>query len=231
MPSKKNQLLIICDSHGIDWGCIGYATLTKNYLERNENWEVTIAAYPGISLKKASTSIKQHLEKKYDSIIIGLGNPDIHPRTPKKLVSTLKKIGIRSARDSYFSIPPFICFSYFARMPLFLLRLALIRIFKRTYLSQEEIKSFLTEIIDEANSNTNSTNIIPTLKVNAKIYGKDHNLRSIDINDFLHKKYSTDIINIPGNDKHNIDFFHYRQEFHTSLSNAIIEKIINYDYN
>ncbi|OBY92285.1 hypothetical protein A6723_028625 [Pseudomonas sp. AU11447] len=221
-PPKK--LLITCDSHGTNWGCIGYAELIRKSLE-DKNWEVTTLAFPGLSLRKAAPSIIASLETKYDAVIIGLGNPDIHPRIPKKIIASLKKIGIRNIRDSYFSVPPFLSLSYFARLPLFILRLILIRFYKETYLSQNEIKRVLSKIIDVSLKKSKKTIIIPTFKINEKVYGTDHNTRSTDINNYLINNYTEHIVNPQKKANYNIDFFHFKQNFQDNLCCVILKKI------
>jgi len=99
------KVLIICDSHGTEWGAIGYAWQIKNTLNRDR---VGILEYGGVKLSKIYEEIQENktMLEDYDIIILGIGNPDIHPRMPKIIMNIFKKFGLKSVRDSYFSVPP-----------------------------------------------------------------------------------------------------------------------------
>lgn len=225
---KKKKLLIICDSHGTNWGCKGYANLIEESL--SSNWEATTIELPGLSIKKAIPAVTG-LQDRYDSILIGLGNPDIHPRVPRKIISTLRALGIKKARDSYFSIPPIFCTSYILRLPLFLLRLIFIRIKPDFYSTQSELKSSFTKIINDLSIRSNKIFIIPTFKADHRLYGRSHNLRAIEFNSFLYKNFPASTINLEDitrtryEDHYNKDLFHFKQEYQDRLSAAITNLI------
>ncbi|NNN28144.1 hypothetical protein [Pseudomonas nitroreducens] len=224
----KKKLLIICDSHGTDWGCNGYANLIKKSL--NRYWETKIIELPGMSIKKAIPAISGTPEI-YDSILIGLGNPDIHPRIPRKFILTLRAAGITKARDSYFSIPPKFCTSYILRIPLFLLRIILIRIIPDFYLSLEDLEFEFRELIGKLSEKSKNILIIPTFRVDSRLYGKHHNMRSTEINKFLQKKFPQQLINLDKltesqyEENYNKDLFHFKQGYQDQISLAIAKLI------
>ncbi|MFS2122309.1 hypothetical protein [Pseudomonas sp. Pseusp97] len=227
---KKKKLLIICDSHGTNWGCKGYASLIENALIRD--WDTTTIKLPGLRIESAILAITDTHES-YDLILIGLGNPDIHPRIPRKFILALRALGIKKARDSYFSVPPTICISYILRLPLFLLRLILIRLFPEFYSSPKELKSVFTRIIKELSLKSDRILIIPTFRVDHRLYGQAHNVRSREFNDFLQEAFPTSTIDpnrltcTSYENHYNKDYFHFKQGYQDILSIAIIKLIEN----
>lgn len=228
MTSKK--LLIICDSHGTDWGCTGYASRLKNILP--PQWDVTILAYPGISLKKIHCYLLKEDIKQYDSIVLGIGNPDVHPRIPKSVISKLKNLGVKSARDSYFSVPPVINLSYLIRLPFFIFRLFAIRLKTETYASTDELKELTTQTIQLLINRTSNLYILPLFKVSSLVYGKTHNTNADEINEYIRISHPSYLIEDPCITENsyqkyrNLDFFHFKNEYQIKLSRIIEKKVI-----
>lgn len=226
---NKKRLLIICDSHGTNWGCIGYASKLNKRLEAQ--WDVTVLAYPGMSLKKIYRSLLEEQLGEYEAIVLGVGNPDVHPRIPRAITQTLKKIGIRSVRDSYFSVPPRINLSYIARLPFFIFRLIAIRLKTETYTSSIELKSLASETLKFLSNRTENLYILPLFKVNPYIYGKHHNINTDIINNHLRSKHKKNLIEDPRISENvyssfrNYDFFHFRDGFQIKICEAIESKI------
>lgn len=226
---NKKTLLIICDSHGTNWGCTGYAHRLNGRL--SDSWNVTTLAYPGISLKKIYALLCSNDISNYDAIVLGVGNPDVHPRMPRKIINTLKQIGISSARDSYFSVPPIINLSYIARSPLFLIRLLITRFHLETYTTTPELKSLITKTLELLATKTSSIHILPIFKVSERVYGKSHNLNANEINNYLNTTYTPLLINDLSISENvyqhcrNLDFFHFNDEFQDKICSAIERKL------
>jgi len=85
------KILIVCDSHGMKWGAIGYAWQIKKKLKEHQ---VDIVECPGLSIKKCATYFMENIKRKYDYdiVVFGLGNPDVHPRMPLVIMKLLKNI-------------------------------------------------------------------------------------------------------------------------------------------
>ena len=228
MTSKK--LLIICDSHGTDWGCTGYASRLKDILP--PQWDVTILAYPGISLKKIHYYLLKEELEQFDSIVLGVGNPDVHPRIPKAVISKLKKLGVKSARDSYFSVPPIINPSYLARLPFFIFRMFAIRFKTETYASTDELKELTSQTIQLLINRTSNLYILPLFKVNSLAYGKTHSANADEINEYIRITHPSYLIEDPYITENtyrkfrNFDFFHFKNEYQIILSRIIEKKVI-----
>jgi len=224
------KVLILCDSHGTKWGATGYAWRVKDMLT---DFDIDILEYGGISLNK----IVQDIEKSqvdlesYDVVIMGVGNPDIHPRMPKRFMNLLKKFRLTFVKDSYFSIPPVVNLSYIARIPFFIFRLVVIRFIHETYLDQ---KSFLYWIRRLIQHRTKKIVIIPLLFVNPLVYTDRHNRSAKELNDTLSELYKDSFLRDEffqyNNYKryHNCDFFHFNDTFHQKLSNHLVKELRNY---
>ncbi len=226
---NKKKLLIICDSHGTDWGCMGYAIRLKTLL--SENWDTTVLAYPGKDLKKIHTSLLDENIQYYDAIVLGVGNPDVHPRMPRKIISLFKAMGISSARDSYFSVPPKINLSYLLRLPFFIFRILVIRLRTETYTSIQDLKKLTTQIIDYLSTKTTRLYILPIFKVCETIYGKSHNINADEINEYLFDTHQSSLINEETISEsiyrhyRNFDFFHFNDDFQEKLTKTIANNI------
>ena len=227
---NRKTLLIICDSHGTDWGCVGYANRLKSLL--NDEWDTVTLAYPGISLKKIYSSLCDNELKQFDAILLGIGNPDVHPRMPRAVIGLLKRLGFSSARDSYFSVPPNINLSYLLRLPLFLVRILTVRLRIETYTSAPELEQLISKTIELLSTKTKQLHILPIFKVSEHIYGKTHNLNASNLNRYLYNSHHTNLIKDDAiSEKHyknnrNFDFFHFNNSFQEKLAKTI-EKVIN----
>ena len=221
------NFLIICDSHGTKWGAIGYAWQIKKTLNKDR---VDILEYGGVSLSKIYKEIQsdKSMLKNYDVIIIGIGNPDIHPRMPKFFIEFLKKIGLSFVRDSYFSIPPVMIFSYFIRMPFFLFRLLMIRFIDERYLSNQEVLENIQNIVEHLKYKTKKVILLPLWNVNQTVYTRRHNENAKEINSSLKRKFPKEFFEseIFKSDEYkkyyNYDGFHFKNFFHEKLSKELI---------
>lgn len=227
--NNNKKLLIICDSHGTNWGCNGYADQLKNRLATQ--WDITTLAYPGISINKIYDFLRAENVDNFDAIVLGVGNPDVHPRIPRTIIIKLKSIGISSARDSYFSVPPQINASYIARLPLFLFRLIAIRFKTETYTSTPELTLAISSTLKLLAPRTKKVYILPIFKVNSRIYGHTHNTNADIINNYIKTKHATHLIEDPDISENvykkfrNYDFFHFKDEFQAKICAAIEKKI------
>lgn len=225
-----NKILIICDSHGTKWGAVGYAWQIKKNLK---NVQVDILEYGGVSIKKILNDSRLESLKvnEYDSIIIGLGNADIHPRMPIFVLNMFKRLGLSFVKDSYFTIPPKIILSYILRLPFFIIRLVLIRYYYESYLTDKEFIIFFNKLVEKYNFDKTKLLILPLLYVNENIYTNKHNISANKINNELKQQYSKyfmdgDILNYEAYRRYyNYDFFHFKDKFHEELSDKIIYKL------
>jgi hypothetical protein len=140
------------------------------------------------------------------------------------------KIGLGFIRDSYFSVPPKINLSYLLRLPFFIIRLFATRFIKESYMANSDIKTTLDEILQKIKQDSNLL-ILPLFCVNSKVYGKFHNHNCDIINSFLSRKYKEDFLDDKLTDYsvykkyYNKDCFHFKTNYHDSLSDKIKEKI------
>ena len=226
---NKVEVLIICDSHGTRWGCVGYANLIK---EEGRNFNVTLLEYPGVKLKEVVEDVKSKQLCYYDVIVVGIGNPDVHSRMPFFLKKFFSFLNI-PYRDSYFSVPPFYCFSFFLRLPFFLIRLALIRIFKESYLDKKEVIEILERLVIMLKKNARKVVVVPLFEVDEKVYGKFHNANVRYVNkrlsrDFPESFFQPEILDPKVyKEFYNIDFFHFKQEFHNRLTVDLNKTFVN----
>jgi hypothetical protein len=224
------KILIVCDSHGMNWGAIGYAwQIQKKLIEH----QVDIVECPGLSIKKCARHFMDNLKERYDYdiVVFGLGNPDVHPRMPLVIMKFLKKITFNFVRDSYFSIPPKLVPSYFLRIPFFVLRLIIIRFVYESYTKPEKFIEHFDLIYQNLFSNNSENIILPVFMVNSILYTKKHNENAVLINEKLLRKYpkkflSDDILKPTYYNKfYNVDLFHFKNEYHELLSDLIIKKM------
>jgi hypothetical protein len=221
------KILIICDSHGTKWGATGYAWQIKSILNESK---VDILEYGGVRLTKIYEDIRNNSAtlENYDSVIIGIGNPDIHPRMPKIIMNLFKEIGLKFVRDSYFSVPPTINLSYLVRVPFFLFRLIVIRFKNETYLTNKEVFKSMSHIIDYMQNKVKKVIVLPLWDVNQLVYTNQHNNNAKEINKLLEKEYTSEFFeskifkSAEYKRYYNYDGFHFKNIFHKKLSNEII---------
>lgn len=228
--TMMNKILIICDSHGTKWGAVGYAWQIKNNLT---NVQVDILEYGGVSIKKILNDSRLESLKidEYESIVIGLGNADIHPRMPKFVINIFKRVGLSFVKDSYFTIPPKVTLSYILRFPFFIVRLMFIRYYYESYLTDKEFLVFFKKLIKNNYLDKNKLLILPLLYVNENIYTSRHNTSAEKINNELKQQYpkyfiDDDVFNYANYKKYyNYDCFHFKDKFHEELSAKIMHKL------
>ncbi|ADL51940.1 SGNH/GDSL hydrolase family protein [Clostridium cellulovorans] len=221
------KVAIICDSHGSDYGCESYSTRVK----KDNTLSIHINVFAGISTDKILNQLQ--LDENYDVIILQIGNPDIHPRMPKRLMAKLKKIAPKLAKDSLFSIPPKRSLSFFLRYPFFILRRIIIKRMRKKefYVTEDILKNNLAEIIARCKSNSNTLYIIPLFEVLERIYGDDHNKKAQKINQWLSNEYRNNYIDSTVfssdfyKEFYNIDYFHFKNKYHDIIANLILNKI------
>lgn len=224
-------MLVICDSHGTKWGALGYAWQLKKKLGTND---VDIIEYGGISIQKIPFLLKESIQNShYTHIIIGLGNVDVHPRMPLNVMKFCRKIKLFFIREGLFSVPPTLNLYYIIRLPFFILKLIIIRFFKQTYLSNDEIRTAIENIYIDLKDKGEYITILPLFEVNEIIYTNYHNIQSKNINSWLMKNYKNIFFDDQIVEKHfyknyyNYDFFHFKTEYHNMLSDLLITKIID----
>lgn len=213
------KVLIICDSHGASYGCKSYSELLKD----SEHYNVDIQTFAGLSTDKVIKEMK--LDNDHDYVIIQVGNPDVHPRMPRKLINKIKKVCPYIARDSLFSVPPQISLMYILRYPFFCIRrLVIKRMKKKEYmLSVDEVKNNLKTILERCSKNCKNIILFPLFEVDEKVYGKEHNTNAKIINDWLKENYEENfidnkILNSTYYKKfYNKDHFHFTNEYHEEL--------------
>lgn len=221
------KILILCDSHGANYGCKSYSMFLKEYYMGKS--EVEIITYAGISLLKIVESLEVFGD--YDKIIIQIGNPDISPRMPYKFLQRMKKITNNFIRDSLFSIPPKLGFMYFCRLPLFILRLIVIRMMakKNYYSTDEEFKKRYKKIYNILREHSNEVFIIQLFQCNEKIYGNFHNKRALKLNEWLKNEFGLKTFidledyEVSYKNYFNYDYFHLKTNYHEYLSKIIID--------
>lgn len=229
----KKKVLLICDSHGTDWGAKGYANQLKSILSKGI--QLDILTFAGVSLKKIEKEIFVFLKDEdfYNHIFIGLGNVDVHPRMPITLMRKCRDIGLKVCREGLFTLPPKLSFSYLLRFPFFLHKRLLLFFFKESYATDIEIKKSIKNIITKMNmENTSNIHMLPLLEVKRVFYGNWHNLRVREINRWLKSDFGNILIknNIFSIDNYkqqfNDDGFHFKDIFHEQIAKCILS-IVN----
>lgn len=214
------KILIICDSHGSNYGVESYSSkISKEY-------DTEILSFPGLSLSKINNELC--IDRNYNIGVLQLGNPDIHPRMPKRFIDKGKKLSFGIVRDSLFSIPPKLSMSFIIRFPFFLIRLLVIRLMKKKeyYTNEEDFYYIYTCIYKKMIKKCEKVIIIPTFEVNETIYGPWHNRYSKIINTWLVNKFNERVLefNNFNNKNFNIDFFHFNDYFHLRLYKELKKK-------
>ncbi|MCG6184563.1 hypothetical protein H1215_18960 [Anoxybacillus sp. LAT_38] len=224
-----NKILFISDSHGTDYGVKSYVSLICENLVDKEVKKICYGGKPIDYFIEKVLSLNR--DEKFDFAIIQIGNPDVHPRMPHKILKYFRSKGLTFCRDSLFSIPPSFNLSYILRFPFFLLRLILIRFYREYYNSNKEIQDKLTFLVKNLEEIADKIIILPLLKVNHHLYGEYHNNNVDIINDFLRKSYPDYIFTSKNlgysvyKKEYNLDGFHFRDNFHIKLSEELIKII------
>ncbi|WP_243388194.1 hypothetical protein [Bacillus kexueae] len=220
-----NSILFISDSHGTDYGVKSYVSL----ISEKHTKKVKKICYGGMPIdyfiEKVSLLDKS---EKVDLTIIQIGNPDVHPRMPHKVLKHLRSKGLKFCRDSLFSIPPTLNLSYLLRFPFFLFRLLLIRFYQEYYNSINEIQSKLAIIIRDLERISKKIIIVPLFKINSFVYGDYHNKNVDMVNSFLSNNYPDYFLTSANlnyeiyKKQFNLDGFHFNDRFHYKLSEELI---------
>tara|TARA_B100000678_G_C18225236_1_gene508580 strand:+ start:2302 stop:2997 length:696 start_codon:yes stop_codon:yes gene_type:complete len=229
MKGDSRKILVICDSHGTKWGANGYGELLN---ENFDECEVTLLRFGGISLEKIYKSLVDKKFESYDFVILGVGNPDVHPRFPIRFKKAALKLGVL-VKESYFCIPPFFCFTYFARIPTFILKLVLIRFWKESYLEKEEVVFYFSKIHELFRNKCTKVIILPLFYV-SNIYGGYHNDNVFYVNRVLKKNFRDDFLEgkvFEGSYYrrfYNKDFFHFTQSYQYDIYESIKERMLQH---
>lgn len=221
------RVLIIADSHGADYGVCGYASRMKKKMR--QTLDIDILKFGGVPIKKIRSQLCRTTYPQYDIVIFQIGNPDVHPRLPQGLLRVMRKIGGAVFRDSLFSVPPVLRWDYPLRLPLFLLRLVVIRFYREYYATDDEILSEFAKIIKKFRDNGAEFFIIPLFQVCPITYGKYHNDRVLRINSLLYSRWGRKVLHCTCLQEahyrkcYNLDRFHFNDQYHEVLTEQLIK--------
>jgi hypothetical protein len=224
-----DKILFISDSHGTDYGVKSFVSIICENLVDKKIKKICYGGKPLDYFIEKILSLNR--DEKFDFVILQIGNPDVHPRMPHKILKYFRNKGLKFCRDSLFSIPPSFNLSYILRLPFFFFRLILIRFYREYYNSINEIQDKLTFLVEQLEKIADRIIIMPLFKVNHHLYGEYHNKNVEIINDFLRKSYPDYIFLSKNLDYsvykkyYNLDGFHFRKNFHIKLSEELIKVI------
>lgn len=219
------HVLVVCDSHGSDYGAETYATRIKQSLQRTTC--VDILSFGGKPISQIHEEVKAVIVQHYDFCILQVGNPDVHPRMPWRLLKGIRSVGIRFVRDSWFSVPPKWQYRSPVKFPLFILRLCLIRVVPSYYASISDIIHSHIKLYDMLSENCDLVLSFPLFEVNEFVYGSSHNQRARAVNCALSRHYGHKFVTLPILSPKvyklhfNHDCFHFRDSYHRLLGQSI----------
>lgn len=223
----RKKVLLVTDSHGTNYGIDNsYTELLLN----DGEYCITQVSYGGVPLDFFINEVKG-INGNFDIAIVQVGNPDVHPRMPSKILKFIRNKGIELCRDSLFSVPPKLEFTYFIRFPLFLVRLIFTRFYKEYYNSISDIQHKFKIIVETLESKSQRVIIFPLFKVHPFVYGQTHNKNVEEINNFLNNNYNgeflkDEIIEFSFYSKfYNFDWFHFNNIYHEKIYKLLKDSI------
>lgn len=226
------RVLIVCDSVGADWPryrIYGYANLLAKELEGSASVEVR--TYGGIPITGIIDDLKILRDQRFDVALLHVGNPDIHPRLPHRPLKALRSLGLRFCRERIFAIPPRLGIEWLLRAPLFLTRLAIIRVRRDFYSTVDETVKNHIALTEMLRSVASRVVVIPLFEVSSRVYGPAHNHRANEINARLATEYRDDflIAAVVTSEVYSrfyeADAFHFKRPYHKLLVDHLCKVI------
>jgi len=223
------QILVVCDSIGSPWGAKGFAHTLRDLV--GEDITVSVHVYAGVPIQSILKTSLSSPQAKYDCVIVHVGNPDVHPRMPRRPLKALRSKGLTFCRDGLFSLPPFFSIQWLLRFPFFLFRVILTRIYREHYASVDEIVQNHIRLTDHLAKTCSRIIVIPLYEVPSIVYGAAHNIRTRAVNASLQHHYETLLFDRPSTSRavyrrfYNWDAFHLRQPYHELLARDLLNAI------
>lgn len=207
------KTIVICDSHGSGYG--GQA-----FFDSSE--DCYIFKYGGFSIVKIYEDLKNH-KLSCEKLIIQIGNPDVHPRLPIKLISLFGKLHPSLGKQHLYSLTPKLSYKSFINIPLFLLRRLITIFWVESYSTPQEIIlniSRIAELIEHKD-----LFVFQIFQVNRLVYGRYHNTLADETNQLLNSLFR--IVDLKGiNFKFSLDYFHFNTKTSTQIKKQML-KLIN----
>jgi hypothetical protein len=226
--SEIINILIICDSHGTNYGVEkSYTEIIKQKFD-GKQYYINVIGLGGI---KIETALKKVLldNKLYDYVIIQYGNSDMHPRIRYEILHRLSRLNHFLGRDGLYTLPPKIGVRYFLKIPFFVCRRVFLLSGHRIQTSYADFIKTIKIIV--AKYEHSKIYIFPLFNVHSFVYGRIHNKNVCIINEILEKQFPEIIIkdNLLKENVYkkfyNNDYFHFKQEYHYLLANILLERI------
>lgn len=225
----KKRLLIICDSHGAGYGTTGFAESITQYL--GKDWEIDARSFGGIAVTGIFEQLQSAQLANYEAAIVQIGNPDVHPRMPIRLLRWFRSRGLAFMRDSLFSVPPNYSVRYFMRFPFFLFRLILLRFHQEFVIDIDTLAGGIEDIVNLTKRVSGRTIILPIFAVKSSVYTGSHNARAREINRHLLSRFpdlmTRDQLCSPEQfqNYYNRDGFHFNREYHDLLAESLAKEM------
>ncbi len=224
-------VLLVCDSVGSEWGASGYAkTLARKMASHGVI--VDVRSYGGVPIAKVRPRLFEQDLGRYDVIVVHLGNPDVHPRMPRRPLQVARKAGFSFCRDGLFFVPPSFGPAWVIRLPFFLLRLAIVRNHGEYYATVEEIIEEHVKLVAQLSHHAPVVLTIPIFEVSAGVFGPAHNDRARRVCHGLRAEYGVNLVTGPIVDPEtygpfrNCDWFHLKQPYHELLADYLMNRIL-----
>lgn len=219
MPRVK-KIIVLCDSHGAGYSGSSFLDYLGPNIEVRQR-----LCFGGWPANKVHDYIKENimqLDSDFDEVLISLGNPDVHPRLNDKVKMALGKVHPRLMRESTYALPPRLGLKYLLKVPLFLLKRALMLFTRVTcYNSPASLELHIRGIISYFPEK--KIKILSIFKLNELIYGSSHNKNAEEMNHRFKAMggVSVDFLNFQYASNYAADFFHFKSEFHMRLGREL----------
>jgi hypothetical protein len=218
----RRRVLIVTDSMGSDFGARGYAAVAK------AQWDaaVDVVTYAGLPIFMVAADLHSMALADYDVAIVQLGVPDVTSRFPLRIMQGLRKIGLKFVRESFFFVPPRFGMQWIAKLPLFVVRLVITRVYRASYTPNDDLVEIHRGIVERLRQSAARVLVLPVFEV-SRVYGRDQGRRARDINQKLAASYGPDFVRCPALEPgvygrfRNHDFFHFRDAYHQLLAGEL----------
>lgn len=229
---------MVCDSIGSDFGARGFASRFQQ-TARARGFEVDVRVFGGIPVDKVADAFAEERDVSgadegaaYDLALVHVGNPDVHPRLPRRPLAALRRRGLRFMKDGLFMVLPRVTWQVVFRLPLFLLRLVVIRVRPEFFGTPEQVAGHHRRLVEQLARRAGEVRVLPVFHVRAGLYGPAHNQRADAVNAALAAAYGDGFLRPAWTEPsfyrphYAADGYHLRDAFHEQAARALADDLL-----